>query len=364
MNKCQVKDKRRYPYHMLFAKTQMNMAHGTRRCGACKIEIGNCGSTDSVLDNNAFFFVRDCTKKRNGRVKSTYGISFKFRLPFLPGGAIEYNHIPVLYVCNKNLIQIPPNPRNPLEVQLDYPYVTIKEEVAGFTPPTDLVNWLNDGNKPIYFGYGSMHSFSDSVGRVKLWLKVLDKLPELHRACKITRTTSGHSFRSGFPSWTYSSCLAIPTSCLRGTSWRCRDVTRRCQSGSSICGVLTDEKIQERAEELGRKIRSEHTHSPISNIVSFIEQYWDREKWDVMTLYDNESTMESWIQDEESNEPEITIKEDNLSDVAGEKANESDDSYASQPLIVSTRSSAFEVNGKRMEESIMVPTKIEVENIM
>ncbi|RIB10533.1 Glycosyltransferase Family 1 protein [Gigaspora rosea] len=102
--------------------------------------------------------------------------------PSLPGGAFEIDKVPVLHTLNKNLIQIPPNPNNPLEVQIDYPYLNIKDELENFKPPKDLVKWLDEGNKPIYFGYGSMHSFSDVESRVRIWLDVMDKLSIKHRA--------------------------------------------------------------------------------------------------------------------------------------------------------------------------------------
>ncbi|CAG8590812.1 2169_t:CDS:10 [Acaulospora morrowiae] len=347
----------------------------------------------------------------NHRLKEL-GLQPVSRLPFLPGGAIEYNHIPVLHVSNKNLIRIPQNPRNPLEVQLDYPYMTIQEETAGFVPPTDLMDWLSDGNKPIYFGYGSMHSFSDSTSRVKLWLEVLSRLPELHRAifsgvsdvklpelqaavrtgrvflvghvphvwlfprvvCVVHHGGAGTSHavaRAGVPSvivphfadqpWWASILHRHGVSPNGGINARTVNAERLYEA---ISAVLVDEKMQERAEELGRKIRSEHTCSPIEKIVSFIEQYWDREKWDVMSLYDSESVREPFMQDEEYDESDTMIKEENASDVTCEKASDSDDTCVNQPLIVPTKAAAFELNGKRAEENIKVQTKIEVESII
>ncbi|CAG8772146.1 8907_t:CDS:2, partial [Acaulospora morrowiae] len=104
------------------------------------------------------------------------------RLPWLPGGAIETEQIPVIHASSKYLINIPPNPKNPREKQFDYPFLSIKEELKDFVPPKDLVDFLNKGRKPIYFGYGSMHSFGDEEGRVCLWLEVMRKLPSNQRA--------------------------------------------------------------------------------------------------------------------------------------------------------------------------------------
>jgi hypothetical protein len=71
---------------------------------------------------------------------------------------------------------------NPLEVQLDYLYLSIEEELKNYVPPNDLVEFLSKGGKPIYFGYGSMHSFSDVKSRVNTWLQVMKLLPENQRA--------------------------------------------------------------------------------------------------------------------------------------------------------------------------------------
>lgn len=72
---------------------------------------------------------------------------------------------------------------NPLnEVQLDYPYLSIEEELEDYVPPNDLVEFLSIKGNPIYFGYGSMHSFSDVKSRVSIWLRVMDLLPENQRA--------------------------------------------------------------------------------------------------------------------------------------------------------------------------------------
>src|SRR6266496_4406526 len=71
---------------------------------------------------------------------------------------------------------------NPLEVQLDYPFLSIEEELKNYVPPNDLVEFLSKGKKPIYFGYGSMHSFGDVKSRVSIWLEVMKSLPDKHRA--------------------------------------------------------------------------------------------------------------------------------------------------------------------------------------
>jgi hypothetical protein len=65
---------------------------------------------------------------------------------------------------------------------LDYPFISIKDELKDFVPPRDLVEFLSQGKKPIYFGYGSMHSFGDVKPRVSLWLEVMDQLPKSQRA--------------------------------------------------------------------------------------------------------------------------------------------------------------------------------------
>lgn len=60
--------------------------------------------------------------------------------------------------------------------------MSIKDELKDFNPPNDLVEFLSQGRKPIYFGYGSMHSFGDVKSRVSLWLGVMKLLPKSQRA--------------------------------------------------------------------------------------------------------------------------------------------------------------------------------------
>ncbi|CAG8556305.1 3458_t:CDS:10 [Diversispora eburnea] len=242
------------------------------------------------------------------------------------GGAIEKNHIPVLHASNKNLIQISPNPKNPLEVQIDYPYMTVEEEISGYVPPEDLTNWLNNGNKPIYFGYGSMGSFGNAESRARLWLQVMDLLPEAHRAifsgvndvhlpelrnaarsgrvylighvphawlftrvvCVVHHGGAGTTHavtRAGIPSvvvphfadqpWWASILHRLGVSPNGGLEVRSLNAETLYKS---ISEVLTDDKIHDLAEQLGKKINEEHKKTPpILNIVTFIEQYWNQE---------------------------------------------------------------------------------------
>ncbi|CAG8718895.1 6806_t:CDS:10 [Gigaspora margarita] len=309
----------------------------------------------------------------NKRLKEL-GLERANTFPSLPGGAFDIDKVPVLHTLNKNLVQIPPNPNsvlkptifpylfrnNPLEVQIDYPYLNIKDELENFKPPEDLVKWLNEGNKPIYFGYGSMHSFSDVESRVRIWLDVMDKLSIKHRALfsgvgsvRIPElrkaVSSGRIFLVGHVphSWLFPRVYCVVHHGGAGTT---HNVARAgvpsvvvphfadqpwwasilnyhglapnngipSQSVTSdklykaLFKVLTDEKIHDNAQSLGKKIKSEHVKSaPISNIVLFIEQYWSRNKWDVISLDDNESiaSIESkdYIESEGSNDTDDTI---------------------------------------------------------
>jgi len=65
---------------------------------------------------------------------------------------------------------------------LDYPFLNTKEELKNFVPPQDLVEFLSRERRPIYFGYGSMHSFSDAESRILMWLEVMSLLPNNQRA--------------------------------------------------------------------------------------------------------------------------------------------------------------------------------------
>ncbi|CAG8444922.1 15595_t:CDS:10 [Dentiscutata erythropus] len=288
----------------------------------------------------------------NKRLKEL-GLERANKFPSLPGGAFEINKVPVLYTLNKNLIQIPPNPNNPLEVQIDYPYLNIKDELENF------VEWLYKGNKPIYFGYGSMHSFSDVESRVRIWLDIMDKLSIKHRALfsgvgsvKIPElrkaVLSGRIFLVGHVphSWLFPRVNCVVHHGGAGTT---HNVARAgvpsvvvphfadqpwwasilhyhglapnngipSQSVTSdklyeaLSKVLTDEQIHDNARSLGKKIQSEHAKSaPISNIVSYIEQYWNRNKWDIISLDDiSIASIESkgYIESEESNDTDDTI---------------------------------------------------------
>ncbi|CAG8498771.1 5016_t:CDS:10 [Scutellospora calospora] len=226
------------------------------------------------------------------------------------GGAFEINHVPVLHTLNKHLIEIPPNPKNPFEVQIDYPYLSITDELESFVPPEDLVEWLSNGNKPIYFGYGSMHSFSDAESRVRVWLN-------LHKAI-----SSGRIFIVGHVSHAW---LFPRVSCVvhHGGAGTTHNVARAgvphfadqpwwasilhylnvapnngipAQSVTSdklykaLLKVLTDEKIHDDAQLLGKTIQKDHVKSaPILDIVSYIEKYWNRNKWDIISMNDDES---------------------------------------------------------------------------
>ncbi|CAG8585414.1 23311_t:CDS:10 [Cetraspora pellucida] len=295
----------------------------------------------------------------NQRLKEL-GLEHVNKLPSLPGGAFEIDKVPVLHTSNKNLIQIPPNPNNPLEVQIDYPYSTFREELENFVPPEDLVNWLSKGNKPIYFGYGSMHSFGGVESRVNMWLNVMNRLDENHRALfsgvGSVRTpelykaiSSGRVFLVGHVphSWLFPRVCCVVHHGGAGTThniaragvpsivvphfadqpWWASILHYHGLSPNggvpshsvtsdklytAIFKVLTDEKIHENAQSLGKKIQREHAKSsPISNIVLFIEQYWNRNKWDIISMDDNESiaSIESkeYIESEGSNDTDDTI---------------------------------------------------------
>jgi len=52
--------------------------------------------------------------------------------------------------------------------------------------------------------------------------------------------------------------------------------------------VLSSEEIQEKAAKIGSKIRREQKRSPVSKIVAYIEKYWEKTNWDVLTLDDEQ----------------------------------------------------------------------------
>ncbi|CAI2175309.1 2900_t:CDS:10 [Funneliformis geosporum] len=258
------------------------------------------------------------------------------RLPWLPGGAFEKNQIPVIHALNRNLIQIQKNPLNPLEIQMDYPSLNIKEELKNFVPPHDLVEFLSQGRKPIYFGYGSMHSFSDAESRVRLWLEVMSFLPQNQRAlfsdvenikmkelddaiksgrvfiighiphswlfpqtcCVVHHGGSGttHSVvRAGVPSVVVPHFADQPwwASILHklgvapNTGIQANAITAD-KLFSALLEVLSSEEIQVKASKVGSKIKREQKRSPVSKIVAHIEQYWEKTKWDVLTLDDEQ----------------------------------------------------------------------------
>ncbi|RHZ68596.1 hypothetical protein Glove_294g109 [Diversispora epigaea] len=352
-----------------------------------------------TIDNVAAFWVSSGLLPIYNQRMKDLGLATVDRLPFLPGGAIEHNHIPVLHASNKNLIQIPPNPKNPLEVQIDYPYVTVEEETSGYVPPEDLTNWLNNGNKPIYFGYGSMHSFSDAESRVKLWLQVMNLLPEAHRAifsgvndvklpelrdavrsgrvylighvphawlftrvvCVVHHGGAGTThavIRAGIPSvvvphfadqpWWASILHRLGVSPNEGLEVRSLNAETLYKS---ISEVLTDEKVQDLAEQLGKKINEEHKKTPpILNIVTFIEQYWNRENWDVVSIND----------DDIDNEVVDEVINDDVENIDNESILIEDESSSSSSLL----SSEFEEESDVTIDDEIIPSSNQVEKLI
>ncbi|RIA97171.1 Glycosyltransferase Family 1 protein [Glomus cerebriforme] len=271
----------------------------------------------------------------NQRLKEL-GLPAAERLPWLPGGAFEKNQILVIHALNKNLIQIQKNPLNPLEVQLDYPFLSIKEELKDYVPPNDLVEFLSQGMKPIYFGYGSMHSFSDVKSRVNIWLGVMKLLPENQRAlfsgignleikelddaiksgrvfivnhvphswlfprisCVVHHGGSGTTHavvRAGIPSivvphfadqpWWASILYRLGVTPNTGIQANAITVNKLLMA---LLDVLSNEEIKEKADKIGSKIKKEQKRSPVSKIVTHIEKYWEKMNWDVLTLDDEQ----------------------------------------------------------------------------
>jgi hypothetical protein len=52
--------------------------------------------------------------------------------------------------------------------------------------------------------------------------------------------------------------------------------------------VLSNKEIKEKADKIGYKIRKEQKRSPVSKIVVYIEKYWEKMNWDVLTLDDEQ----------------------------------------------------------------------------
>ncbi|CAG8459946.1 10774_t:CDS:10 [Cetraspora pellucida] len=254
------------------------------------------------------------------------------RLPWLPGGAFEANKIPVLHVSNKNLIKIPPNPNNPMEKQFDYPFLSINEELEYFDPPSELVDFLRKGRKPIYFGYGSMHSFSDADSRVRLWIEVMKKLPVNQRALFSGVSTvknseldkfiqAGRVFLVGHVphSWLFRYVACVVHHAGAGTThtvvragvpsitvphfadqpWWASILHRHGLSVNAgipastitadklyraLLDTLTDKELIERAAEMGLKVRKSKAHCPVAKIVKYVENYWDSMNWDDLSL--------------------------------------------------------------------------------
>ncbi|GBB83362.1 hypothetical protein RclHR1_01010003 [Rhizophagus clarus] len=274
----------------------------------------------------------------NKRLKEL-GLPKTGRLPWLPGGAFEKNKILVVHALNENLIKIPQNPLNPLEVQLDYPYLSIEEELKNYVPPDDLVEFLSKGGKPIYFGYGSMHSFGDVKSRVNVWLQVMNLLPENQRAlfsgvgsveteelndavksgrvfivkhvphswlfpqvsCVVHHGGAGTTHavvRAGVPSiviphfadqpWWAS--ILYHLGIAPNTGIQASAVTAN-KIATALLVVLSSKEIQEKADEIGSKIKKEQKRSPVLNIVAYIEEYWEK-NWDILTLDDEQQIIE------------------------------------------------------------------------
>ncbi|RIB21540.1 Glycosyltransferase Family 1 protein [Gigaspora rosea] len=269
------------------------------------------------------------------------GLSPVERLPWLPGGAFEANKVPVLHVSNKHLIKIPPNPNNLTEKQFDYPFLSINDELENFEPPADLVDFLRKGRKPIYFGYGSMHSFSTAESRVRLWLEVMKKLPDNQRALFAGVSNvknpeldkfveAGRVFIVGHVphSWLfrYVACVvhhggagtthtvvragvpSITVPHFADQPWWASILHRHGLSVNAgihastitadklyraLLDTLTDKELMERAAEMGLKVRKSKAYCPVSKIVKYIENYWDNMNWDDLSLEGDKSCASS-----------------------------------------------------------------------
>ncbi|CAG8610855.1 7957_t:CDS:2, partial [Acaulospora morrowiae] len=227
--------------------------------------------------------------------------------------------------------------KNPREKQFDYPFLSIKEELKDFEPPQDLVDFLSKGRKPIYFGYGSMHSFSDEEGRVCLWLDVMKKLPSNQRAIfagvsrvkndELTESIQNKKIYvvSHIPhSWLFPKVACVVHHGGAGTThavaragvpsiviphfadqpWWASLLYRHgltVNSGISaksvtadklyhaLLDLLTDSEVIDKASVFGARIRKDQRRDPVTKIVKYIESYWDSLNWDTLSLEDEQS---------------------------------------------------------------------------
>ncbi|CAG8529843.1 5628_t:CDS:2 [Acaulospora colombiana] len=229
-------------------------------------------------------------------------------------------------------------PENPREKQFDYPFLDAKEELRDFEPPKDLIDFLDKKKrKPIYFGYGSMHSFGDAEGRVRLWLDVMKKLPQNQRAIfsgvsgvENSELTEGIQNKKIYVvnhiphSWLFPKVACVVHHGGAGTThavvkagvpsivvphfadqpWWASLLYRHgltINSGipaksitsdklyRALLDVLTDDDVIEKASVFGVRIRKDQRRDPVTKIVKYIESYWDSLNWDTLSLEDEKS---------------------------------------------------------------------------
>ncbi|CAJ0827873.1 9261_t:CDS:10 [Entrophospora sp. SA101] len=222
------------------------------------------------------------------------GLKSVEKVPWSSGGSIETNQIPVIHISNRHLIKIPLNPKNINETQIDYPYLKYENELDIFEADPDLDKFLNEGRKPIYFGYGTNNNdFVDEIERIRLWLEVMQKLPENQRAifCDVgdvdiqelnDEILNGRIFILNYyvpHSWLFPqlSCVVFHGGIVDSD-----------KIYESLLDVLTDIDLKKRCESLGMRLnRKLNKIDGVTKILNFIEGYWDKTNWDDLDLNKN-----------------------------------------------------------------------------
>nr|CAG8433486.1 13068_t:CDS:10 [Entrophospora candida] len=266
------------------------------------------------------------------------GLESVEKVPWSSGGSIETNQIPVIHISNRHLIKIPLNPKNINETQIDYPYLKYENELDIFEADPDLDKFLNEGRKPIYFGYGTNNNnFVDEIERIRLWLEVMQKLPENQRAifCDVgdvdiqelnDEILNGRIFILNYyvpHSWLFPqlSCVVfhggigtthsviragVPSLIVYNypeQSWWASILYRHGLTSNagfhvnavdsdkiyeSLLDVLTDIDLKKRCESLGMRLnRKLNKKDGVTKILNFIEGYWDKTNWDDLDLNKN-----------------------------------------------------------------------------
>ncbi|CAJ0864041.1 4954_t:CDS:10 [Entrophospora sp. SA101] len=266
------------------------------------------------------------------------GLKSVEKVPWSSGGSIETNQIPVIHISNRHLIKIPLNPKNINETQIDYPYLKYENELDIFEADPDLDKFLNEGRKPIYFGYGTNNNdFVDEIERIRLWLEVMQKLPENQRAifCDVgdvdiqelnDEILNGRIFILNYyvpHSWLFPqlSCVVfhggigtthsviragVPSLIVYNypeQSWWASILYRHGLTSNagfhvntvdsdkiyeSLLDVLTDIDLKKRCESLGMRLnRKLNKIDGVTKILNFIEGYWDKTNWDDLDLNKN-----------------------------------------------------------------------------